>query len=48
MRIAALLVQANPYAAIGVGVIVEVVFVVDAAKRIRQIVLQFIALDLVG
>jgi hypothetical protein len=32
----------------GVGFVVEIVFVVDVVQRIRQIVLQFIAFDLIG
>jgi hypothetical protein len=38
----------TPEAAIGVGVVVEVVFVVDVTERIRQVVLQLIAFDLIG
>jgi tRNA U34 2-thiouridine synthase MnmA/TrmU len=34
--------------ATGVGIIVEIIFVVDAVERIRQVVLQFIAFDLIG
>jgi hypothetical protein len=34
--------------ATGVGFVVEVVFIVDVVQRIRQVVLQFIAFNLIG